>query len=225
MTTSSQTQCSALTRTPYFPPRRWALPPPRRVGSGLLWQLYHPKPQGASAAFSCALAKSETFFKTSCRVAFNQARFCEHLATTWHLMRASSPLFSLLIGSSFARLNLTSPCLPALIFLFLNSTAADRCTEKPRGGRRPEAGGGTCLAWSRNHAAQSKQSHPSPVILMPVWVCVASVREQCTGFQRQLFCPGLKCSFSFTHTRANGFALRLRWGSLLFQTFRYLCPK
>lgn len=94
-----------------------------------------PKPQGASTPFPSALAKSETFSNTSCRVGFNQPSSCEHLATPWHPDEGFFPfVFSanwLLICMAVHHLYpLACPHL-----LCLNSTAACRCAKEPRGGR------------------------------------------------------------------------------------------
>lgn len=92
-----------------------------------------PNPQGA-ALFPVPWPKRIHFSRLPAELVLINSVPVSTLPPPGTLMRASSPLFSLLIGSSFAWLFLTSPLLPALIFLFLNSIVAGKCAEEPMGG-------------------------------------------------------------------------------------------
>lgn len=75
-----------------------------------------PKLQRSRASF--ALGQVKTVFKTSCRVILINPVSGSTLPPPGTLMRAFPPLFSQLIGCSFAWLGFTSPLLPVLLFGF-----------------------------------------------------------------------------------------------------------
>lgn len=137
-----------------------------------------PKPQRSRASF--ALGQVKNSFQNFLQSHFNQPSFWEHLATTWHPDEGiSSFVFSanwLLI--CMAGFHLSPPARPP--FWFLNSTAAARCADKPRGGRK-----GHLLSVFLKPGCPKQTTRLSPVTLMPARGC-AFVREHYSGLGTQL---------------------------------------
>lgn len=183
--------------------------PTRGAGGGLFRQL--PQTQGCRGQL-------ETFFKTSCSVSFNRPSSCEHLAPTWR-QEEEEDIFPFVFSANWLLIctsgpHVSPPACPAFVF---DSTAKGRCAEPRRGGGAP--------ASLEHHRESTRSGANSPSFPSDPNACVAFVREHCSGFRRRPLCLSLKRSFSLTHTRANGFTLRLRREILAISDVQVFVPK